>query len=200
MIKNKISSKNTLIGGAIILICLTYFLWDHYRDPGLLKIKITSWANLNEPIPKVKADNEIFGENPNCIICDGLREDIKKYGDMARRFIPDNNIEIESFDVTGDSINESILFLSSRGGNHFPHEIKVIKDEQIVFKVSEGLVGLDIEPVSDGNGFVIRWVPLNKPGWDYGLSSPPGYIETRFVYQNGKFMPAFEQEVRYCRS
>lgn len=127
------------------------------------------------------------------------KKQIQEYGNLATRFLLGSNItNLEKFDVDGDGKPETVVYICGTGGNHCPHEIIIIKDNTIIFSVSEGLTGLDLVKSETGNGFYVHWVPLEDgTKWDTGLCCPPGYVSTRFVYENGKFKPVYEQEILY---
>ena len=127
-------------------------------------------------------------------------EQIKEYGDLADLFWAegDSISFAKKFDVDLDGKDELVVGLCGIGGNHCPHRIVVMKDQKIIFSVSAGLTGLDLSKTETGNGFYVHWVPTEGK-WDRGLCCPLGYIKTRFVYEKGKFLPAYEQEVLYFK-
>ena len=133
---------------------------------------------------------------------DTFREQIKEYGDMAKRFIAlEVNREtityVKKFDTDKDNIKESIVGTCGLFGNGCPHSNLIVKDNKIIFSTDEA----NIIEAKDGNGFYLQWVPytsdINKPQWDNGRGVPAGYMLTRFIMKDGKFIPIYEQEVLY---
>lgn len=122
-----------------------------------------------------------------------------QYGSMAGRFLSEGYAitEIEEFDVDNDGKTEKIISLCGVGGNHCPHEIIIIKNEKIIFSTTAGMTGLELAKSETGNGFYVHWVPTTTEGkWQWrGLCCPIGYINTRFVFEEGVFKPVYEQEV-----
>ncbi len=126
---------------------------------------------------------------------------IQEYGILALRFLPGDNIWIMgSFDVDDDGVDEMILAVCGDGGNHCPHKVIIIKGDKIIFSTKAGGTGPRIVTSGTSNGFYLQWAPW-QPGdggiWDVGLCCLPGYMKTRFVYEDGKFIPVYEQEVLY---
>ena len=155
-------------------------------------------------LPTVKSYKEIFmveGGTKETVWSGTYKDQIKQYGDFARRFIPEGYtiVGLEKFDVDGDGKNETIISLCGTGGNHCPHEIILIKNNKIIFTAFVGLTGLSLTKNDSGNGFYVHWVPSEGEEWDAGLCCPPGYMKTRFVYENGAFKPVYEQKVLYFK-
>lgn len=161
------------------------------------------YSNEVKDLPLVKPYKEIFKVGSDGKVeWDWLYKDqIKEYGDLAYRFIPEGYtiVGLEKFDVDGDGKNETIISLCGTGGNHCPHQIIVVKANKIIFTADVGLTGLDITKNDSGNGFYMHWVPSEGEEWDTGLCCPPGYMKTRFVYENGSFKPLYEQKVLYFK-
>lgn len=126
-------------------------------------------------------------------------EQINEYGDLATRFLPDT-IDVEKFDINEDGKNETVISLCG-GGNHCPDSIIIVKDKKIIFSVSTEMTGLKLVKSETGNGFYVEWVPSWVEGgkWDVGLCCPPGYRKTRFVFEDSKFVPVYEQEILYVQ-
>ncbi len=166
-----------------------------------ITLQQSDFINEKDSLPPLKTAEEIFteikessgGEIP---YKDIIQREIKEYGDLALRFFPDEMIDVEKFDVDMDGKSEIIVSAGSLGENHFPDRIIIIKNNKIIFAVSPGMPNLRIERSETGNGFYIRWVP-SEGKWGRGLCCPLGYMRTRFVYENGKFKPVYEQEVLY---
>ena len=165
-------------------------------------ITIDSFSNEIEKLPPMRTMKEILDSYDGTLYKKSIyTEQIEKYGTLADRFLGQDMI-IDwrmFFDVDGDGQKEVILGLCRYGGNHCPHQVAIIKDNTIIFSVNAaGLTGLDLVEHPTGNGFYVHWVPTDEEQkWDQGLCCPLGYIRTRFVYENHKFKPIYEQDVWY---
>ena len=168
-----------------------------------ITISSEDYSNEIKDLPLVKSYKEIFKVGSDGKVeWDWLYKDqIKEYGDLAYRFIPEGYtiVGLEKFDVDGDGKDETIISLCGTGGNHCPHQIIVVKANKIIFTLDSGLTGLDLTKNESGVGFYVHWVPSEGEEWDTGLCCPPGYMKTRFVYENGSFKPLYEQKVLYFK-
>lgn len=173
-----------------------------------LSIDFETFSTSSEPLPSLKTLAEITETNKfetkdvfQEAFYNHAENQIKEYGNLAARFLSEGYdvTNVRKFDINMDGKDELIVSLCGTWGNHCPHEIIVIKDQKIIFSISTGSVGLELEKTDNGNGFYINWVPTTGDEWDYGLCCPPGYISTRFVYEDGNFKPVYEQEIRYIR-
>ena len=69
----------------------------------------------------------------------------------------------------------------------------IIKNDTIIFSLGED--ESYIKPADTNNGFFVEWrIPDDTP-----RCCPEGYRRTRFVFQDGKFIPIYEQEIRYMK-
>jgi len=66
----------------------------------------------------------------------------------------------------------------------------VDKDGKVIFDAS-GIDYTRIVPAKDGNGFFLEWNDNYK--------MLDGYMRTRFIYDGKKFVPVYEQQIRYVR-
>lgn len=179
------------------------YLDGGYRSFPTTTIKLSSddYSNKREKLPAIKLQDQILPENldEGFVYKESFTEQIQKYGALATRFLTDDYIvDLQKFDVDGDGKDETIVFLCGLGGNHCPHRIIVIENDTIIFSFSAGLTDRNLIKSETGNGFYVHWVPIeNDTKWDAPLCCSPGYISTRFVYENGKFKPVYEQEVLY---
>lgn len=161
-----------------------------------------TYSNEIKDLPKIKSDKDIFIMEGG-IGHDTFREQIKEYGDMARRFLNSdkdgqNTISyVKKIDIDKDNIKESIVGTCGLFGNGCPHSNLIVKNNKIIFSTNEA----NIIETKDGNGFYLQWVPytsdINKPQWNNGRGVPAGYMLTRFVMKDGNFVPIYEQEVLY---
>lgn len=158
------------------------------------------YSNDRTPLPTIKTRNEILEDAD--VYKKHFESLLSEYGEYAQRYLPDDTItSIEYFDVDGDNIKETIISLCSLGGNHCPHEVVVVKGNEIIFQTTAGATGPNVIDSGTGNGFFVTWSPWssNRDKWDVGLCCMPGYIKTRFVFDKGQFRPIYEQEVLYFR-
>lgn len=68
----------------------------------------------------------------------------------------------------------------------------IVKDNKIIFSVDED--DSFIVPADTTNGFFVEWRSSEDSS---PLCCPRGYMRTRFSLNNGKFIPVYEQEIRY---
>ena len=163
-------------------------------------ISIKGFDTKTKNLPKIKSEAEI-----NRICNDGMHDcftdlnktQVNEYGDLATRFLPNDFITaVNYFDVDSDSKNETVVSTCGVGGNHCPHKIIIIKDNKVIFSVSEGVPNLNLVKYKNGNGFLVEWVPERLV---QSMCCSLGYMRTRFVYENKIFKPVYEQEVRYFK-
>ena len=164
-------------------------LADYSNDAKSLGIK-KSWNDI------VK-ENNICGKsgNEDCGFIEQIKQNYNEYKDLAPFYLPVESIYTEKFDVDGDKKDETIIFGCGIGGNHCPHNFDIVKDNKIIF--SAGLSGVNIKPTETGNGFYLEW--NNDEDLTGGYCCPWGYVRTKFVYENNKFIPVLEQKVYYLR-
>jgi hypothetical protein len=120
---------------------------------------------------------------------------------LAERDLSEYSVtRTDEFDVDRDEVEEKIISLCD-GGNHCPHKVIIVKNDTIIFSTTAGAIGPTVTDTGTGNGFFLEWAPWTSNGdkWDVGLCCMPGYMKTRFVYENGVFSPKYEQEVLYFR-
>ena len=122
-------------------------------------------------------------------------ENYKEYGQLAVHFLANfQDIEMsDSFDVDNDGIKEKIVGLNSVGrANGGSYSAAIIKNNKVIFTADEDesfIVFADTP-----NGFYVQW---RSPKDKSARCCPMGYIRTRFIYDGEKFIPLYEQEVRY---
>lgn len=145
-----------------------------------------TWAEVRKKIQETE-DNSSWLEE--------VDKNYKSYGQMAVHFLADfQDIEMyDSFDVDGDGVKEKILGLNSVGrADGGSYEAAVVKGDKVIFVVRED--ESFIVPADTSNGFYVEW---RDPNDESARCCQQGYKRTRFVYEDGKFKPLFEQDVRY---
>ncbi len=120
-------------------------------------------------------------------------EAYKKYGVAAGNFIlqnsPQSNIRA---DVTNDGVPESIVFTCPRNYAGSSCGTYWISDDQGNLLFSDYDVAIQLEPSGDGNGFFLS----NKhPDDDEAFCCERIRNRAKFVYEDDKFIPVFEQVV-----
>lgn len=147
-------------------------------------------------LPSIKSDEEIYRVSPEEDFMGSYKaQSIKDYGDLARRFVgfPEEGLYIDSVeyvDVTGDGSDEQIISLTQMGSNVIGAGHIVVKDNQIIFE--SGLTSFStFTPAENGKGFLLEW--------DDNYKKRDGFMLTKFIYDNEKFVPVYEQQVRYVR-
>jgi len=114
--------------------------------------------------------------------------------------LPDDFVSSQKFDVDGDGKDELIFSVCTDGGIGRPYTIHIIRDNKIIFSLIS-LNGKNIIPTKNKNGFYAIWIDektdyFDKNGWR-GYCCALGHKKTRFVYEKGKFVPVYEQDVVY---
>ncbi len=123
------------------------------------------------------------------------RENYQKYGSFSTYTLPEQEIfEVKHFDVDGDNKKETIVHKNyncrADGGSI---SADIVKNNQIIFSAT----GDDamIFPADTNNGFYVE----QRLDDDSRRCCPTGLLRTRFVFSEGKFVPIYEQEVKYVQ-
>jgi hypothetical protein len=165
----------------------------------IITLSADDFFNEDEQMPPIKLPEEILFDAD--ILKNRFKEQLTEYGELAQRFLPNYYItSIKKFDVDNDGENETIIGICS-GGNHCPDKIIIVKDDTIIFTTHAGAVGPKVTKSNTSNGFYVEWAPWLNDGskWDTGLCCLPGHMKTRFIFENDKFIPVYEQEVLYFK-
>lgn len=179
---------------------------DGYQSFPTTKITIpTDGYSVDiKPLPPIKSLNQLKKESEFSDAYPYMEfylKDVKKYGNIANRFINESLgvREVRKFDVDMDGKEETIITLCTYGANGCPHKFIIIKDNSIIFSVEVEGRHLNLISSETGSGFYVHWIPKEKEGtkWENSYCCPPGYMKTRFVFEKGKFIPVYEQEVLY---
>lgn len=161
-----------------------------------ITLKPEAYSVKTEPLPKIKTDEEIHQkESAEDLMGEAKDESIRKYGDLARRFVGSAGESwiidsIKYSDIDSDGAKETIISLSLIGANITGHREVVVKGENVIFSTEQNTFSLLI-PSKNGNGFFLQW--------DDNFKKRDGYTSTRFIFDNNTFKPVFEQKVRYIR-
>ncbi|MDD4106559.1 MAG: hypothetical protein PHX84_01255 [Candidatus Shapirobacteria bacterium] len=152
----------------------------------IVPLTTKTWMDVRKKIQETENNNLWLEE---------VDKNYKNYGQMAVHFLDDfQDIEMfDSFDVDGDGVKEKILGLNFVGrANRGSYNAAIVKDNKVIFFVEED--ESFIVPADTSNGFYVKW---RSPDDNSARCCPRGYIKTRFVFDNGKFVPLYEQDVRY---
>ncbi len=124
-----------------------------------------------------------------------VKDNYQKYGSLATNYLPTDYIAtLNKFDIDGDGIPETIVTYNYTGAaDAGSYRSDIIKGNNIIFSVQED--NASIKPADTTNGFYVEWANLG----DGGRCCSEGFIRTRFVLKDGKFVPIYEQEVRYLK-
>lgn len=93
-------------------------------------------------------------------------------------------------DVDNDGKLEKVL-ITWEAMNHGPHKIQIIKDNEIIFTVSD--VQIEFIPALNHKGFYIK---VGMYG-EEGLCCRLGDRLIRFYFYNGEFKPVWQQDSKY---
>lgn len=124
------------------------------------------------------------------------KEDVIKYGDIAKRYhsIEDENnpsIHVVVADVTGDGQSEQVISLSG-GGSYGVDTYEIVQGEEVIAVIDSNSVGVgaSFEPNKSGDGFEMIWFRDDMfPG---GYCCPAAQMVTQFIYQDGSFKAVSE--------
>jgi hypothetical protein len=151
---------------------------------------ISAYANQYSPRSKPhKVETKLNYQNLNKAISGNIEEQYSKSGDIAQKRIN----SIEQFDIDSDGIDETLV-LFNEGMNHTPHGIDIYKGNTLIFTIQD-LVRAKIIQSKDGNGFYIQTDQVGSEG----LCCSKGYNLFRFVWNENKLDPVWEQEVDYLK-
>lgn len=169
---------------------------SEYRSYPTKQITIKDFTNTHETVPKTNTLNEILStaldDTEKIVLADAYN----KYPEYSG-YLPAYFVDLkDSFDVDIDGKNEMILSLGGVGGNHFPHITKIIKNNEVIFSVEE--TQPTIEETKTHDGFYVNWSNMYKD-FPIGQCCPTGSTRTRFVFKDNKFIPVWEQEIKYIK-
>lgn len=154
-----------------------------------------SYSVTPKDLPPIKSYSQMHTANPEDDFFGSSKQaSIRKYGSIASRYTggPGEGIlihDIKYADLDKDSKNETIVYISETGANVGTEWVVVIKDNKEIFSTSNFIYSTLI-PAKNGNGFSLEWSETKK--YD-------GYMTTKFVFEDGKFVPIYEQLTRYIR-
>lgn len=170
-----------------------------YQSYPTKTITIKHYSTNTKPL-KTKSFDEVMQEfykyNPDGGFKSFVEENYKEFGNISTNYLPGDYIQnVNKFDVDDDGIDEQVVtynFVGSADAGSYRSDI--VKGDKIIFSVQED--NARIVPADTTNGFYVEWRRANDRG---GRCCPEGYIRTRVVFKDGRFIPLFEQEVKYLK-
>ena len=171
-----------------------------YRSHPTTTITFIDFRNTDEALPEMPDEAEWAGLTAEMAVYSAIYvAQYQTYGEIGKRYAAKMQvIYITEADVTNDGIPEKILGVSDAGGNHPPHWVQIVQNESIIFEAGVNSFVRDLDPHPTRNGFILKWVD-EKHLEGRGLCCPRGYTTTRFVFEDGEFVPVYEQDNRYLQ-
>ena len=171
---------------------------ESYRSYPTTTISLSpdKFSSTPSALPPIKTDSEIHTANPEeDFFGAGKQEDVKKYGDLGRRFVGVAGEawlidDVENIDLDMDGKKETLISLYLMGANVIGGRDLVIKGDKIIFSTGSDTFST-LTPAKNGNGFFMNW--------DDNFKKRDGYTTTRFIFDGEKFVPIYEQQTRYIR-
>lgn len=161
-----------------------------------ISLKPEMYSSTATAPPPIKSDSEIHTSNPDLDFRGGAKQNnIAKYGDLARRFVGEAGEldvidDVRYADVDNDGSKETLLSLSITGANILDQWDVVVKGSKVIFSTQQGSFST-LTPAKNGNGFFLQWI--DDP-W-----SRDGHTTTRFIFDDERFIPVYEQQTKYVR-
>ena len=169
-----------------------------YRSHPTTTITFIDFRNTDEALPDLPDEEEWTNLTDDMTAYSSLYvAQHRAYGEIGKRYAGKmQDIYITEADVTNDGMPEKILWVSDAGGNHPPHRFQIVQNERIIFEAGVSALVRDLDPHPTQNGFILKWLD-EKHHEGRGLCCPIGYTATRFVFDDGEFVPVYEQDNRY---
>lgn len=167
-----------------------------YQSYPTKEITLTDYDNSTRQL-ETKPFNEALDELKND--CGDLiskvslaEQNYRQYGSWTTHFLPTYEVyKVENFDVDGDDAEETIIHKNincrATGGSF---NADIIKNGEIIFSTTGH--NSAIIPADTSNGFYVEQS-------DTVGCCATGFLRTRFVFENGEFIPIYEQEVKYLK-
>ena len=171
-----------------------------YRSRPATIITFIDFRNTDEALPDLPDEEEWTSLTDEMTAYSSLYvAQHRAYGEIGKRYAGKmQDIYITEADVTNDGIPEKILGVSDVGDNHPPHWYHIVQNERIIFEAGVSTLVRELDPHPTRNGFILEWVD-EKHLEGRGLCCPIGYTATRFVFDDGGFVPVYEQDNRYLQ-
>ena len=169
-----------------------------YRSHPATTITFIDFRNTDETLPDMPDEEEWTNLTDEMTPYSALyAAQHQAHGEIGKRYAGKmEDIDITEADVTNDGIPEKILWISDVGANHPPHRFHIVQNERIIFEAGVSTFTRNLDPHPTQNGFILEWVD-EKHLEGRGMCCPLGYTATRFVFDDGEFVPVYEQDNRY---
>lgn len=170
-----------------------------YRSHPATTITFIDFRNTDEALPDMPDEEKWTSLTDEMTPFSSLyAAQHQDYGEIGKRYVGKMQvIYITEADVTNDDIPEKILAVSNVGGNHPPHLYQIVQNERIIFEATgASTLPRVLDPHPTQNGFILEWLG-EKHLEGRGMCCPLGYTATRFVFDDGEFVPVYEQDNRY---
>lgn len=123
------------------------------------------------------------------------RENYQKHGSFTTYTLPDQEIyKIDYFDIDGDNKDEAIVHKNyncrADGGST---STDIVKDNKIIFSADGD--DATILPADTNNGFYVE----QRLSDNSARCCSTGVLRTRFVLKDNKFVPIYEQEIKFMQ-
>lgn len=169
---------------------------DAYQSYPTTDVTLNDYSNERKKLKPPIYPYDLDEKNLDVPV-DKMRRYYDLFGKVVGSYLPEEIVmNKEEFDVDGDGINEIIVEITgidaAAGRTMYA---QIIKNSEVIF--TTGARYPKISSTKSGNGFYIEW--HKDEHFDRGECCPAGHIKTRFVYENGKFTPVYEQEVAYVK-
>lgn len=170
-----------------------------YQSYPTTAVTIKNYSNEIKPV-KIRNFDEALADfykvNPPGLWEDVIKKNYRDFGSLVTNYLPEDVIEkIDKFDADNDGQPETIVqynFAGRADGGSYRSDI--IKDNNIIFSVQEDRAS--IIPADTPDGFYVEW---HNDKDTQGRCCPEGFTRSRFVFDNNKFVPVYEQDVRYLK-
>lgn len=142
-----------------------------------------------EPVKRSEIKTEYFVEV--------IDQNYEEYGETIGGFFSgreEDIVSLEEADVDIDSEPERLITTANLGANHPPHNAYVVKNGKIILSVD--FANGSVYPAKNGNGFYVKeaFYLDSAP-----MCCPYGNRIHRIIFENGKFVPVWRQDVYYLR-
>lgn len=155
-------------------------------DNEIIPLKNLTSAEIQQEISKVVS----YGQTQ-------VEDSYKQFGTLISNYLPDRYIwKTDKFDVDGDGIAKTIVYTNMTGAaGAGSYTFDIIKGNNIIFSMKED--NSMLIPADTSNGFYVEWGQAGDP--NAGRCCEEGVKRTRFVFKDNKFIPIYEQEVKYVK-
>lgn len=173
-----------------------------YQSYPTTKITLEDWKDhpntVQQSLKDIIAINvKLDEDSPIKWSEESIRNEFNEYPLIAGYFLPQLSIDlVRRFDVTGDGVNENIVYgcIHNAAGSGCV-DVKIVDSKgKILFE--GGGRGRMILEVDGGRGFVYQ-VASNED--KEAACCTRVFDKVRFVYENNQFIPIYQQKIAYTK-